>query len=74
MKPILVLFKVSQGLYGVSVAGEIGRTYRIDATDSLNSGTWTPVITVVVTQTPFTVADLGSIEKPMRFYRVVVLQ
>jgi hypothetical protein len=74
MNPILALVKIAPGLYGVSVTGEIGRTYRIDATDDLGSGAWSPVITVVVTQSPFTVADLGSIGKPMRFYRIVVLQ
>ena len=74
MKPVLALVKIATGLYGASVTGEIGRTYRIDATDGLGSGTWTPVTTVVVTQSPFTVADLGSIGKPMRFYRAVVIQ
>jgi hypothetical protein len=74
MSPILTLVQVAPGFYGVSVTGEIGRTYRIDATDRLNSGTWTPVITVVVTQTPFTIVDLGSIGKASRFYRAVVMQ
>ena len=74
MSPILTLDQVAPGIYGVSVAGEIGRTYRIDAADNLSSGTWTPVITVVVTQTPFTIVDLGSIGKSMRFYRVAVIQ
>ncbi len=74
MNPVLTLVKIAPGLYGVSVTGEIGRTYRIDATDDLGSGAWSPVVTVVVTQSPFTVADLDSIGKSMRFYRIVVLQ
>jgi hypothetical protein len=74
MHPILGLVKIAPGLFGVSVTGEIGRTYRIDARDDLGSGAWSPVITVVVTQSPFTVVDLGSIGKPMRFYRSAVLQ
>jgi hypothetical protein len=72
MNPILALVKIAPGLYGVSVTGEIGRTYRIDAADNLGSGAWSPIITVVVTQSPFTIADLGSIGKSMRFYRAVV--
>jgi hypothetical protein len=74
MHPNLSLIQITPGLYGVTVAGEIGRTYRIDATDDLGSGTWTPLITVVVTQTPFTIADLGSVNKHQRFYRVTVIQ
>jgi hypothetical protein len=74
MNPILALVKIAPGLYGVSVTGEIGRTYRIDAADDLGSGAWSPVITVVVTQSPFTVADLGSVNKHQRFYRVTVIQ
>jgi hypothetical protein len=74
MRPILSLIQITPGLYGVTVAGELGRTYRIDAKDDLGSGMWTPVITVLVTQTPFTIADLGSINKPKRFYRVAVVQ
>jgi hypothetical protein len=74
MHPNLSLLQIVPGLYGVTVAGEIGRTYRIDATDDLGSGTWTPVITVLVTQTPFTIADLGSVNKTKRFYRVAVIQ
>src|SRR6266568_5310662 len=74
MRPILALVKVAPGLFGVSVTGEVGRTYRIDATDDLRSAVWSQVITVVVTQSPFTIVDLASINKPMRFYRIVVLQ
>jgi hypothetical protein len=72
LSPVLALVKIASGFYGVSVTGEIGRTYRIDAADNLSSGVWSPVVTVVVTQSPFTVADLGSIGKSMRFYRAVV--
>jgi hypothetical protein len=74
MQPIISLISIVPGLYGVTVSGEVGRTYRIDASDDLASGTWTPLITVLVTQSPFTIADLQSVGKSKRFYRVAVLQ
>ena len=74
MSPVLALVKIAPGFYGVSVTGEIGRTYRIDAADNLGSGTWTPLITVLVTQSPFTIADFDSVNKTNRFYRITVIQ
>src|ERR1035437_1224078 len=74
MSPVLALVKIAPGFYGVSVTGEIGRTYRIDAADNLGSGTWTPLITVLVTHSPFTIADFDSVNKTNRFYRITVIQ
>jgi hypothetical protein len=68
------MIKVAPGLFGVSVAGEIGRLYRIDATDNLGSGAWTPLVTISLTQSPFSFVDLDSASKPKRFYRITVLQ
>ena len=67
------MVKASRGLFGVSVTGEIGRLYRVDATESLGSGTWTPLVTISLTQSPFTFVDLDSTTKPKRFYRITVL-
>jgi hypothetical protein len=72
--PTLGIIKVAPGLFGVSVAGEIGRLYRVDATENLGSGTWTPLVTISLTQSPFTFVDLDSTTKPKRFYRIMVLQ
>jgi hypothetical protein len=74
MQPSLALIKFAPGLFGMSITGEVGRTYRVEACDNLSSGTWTPLITVIVTQSPFTIIDPGSLTKSMRFYRVTVLQ
>jgi len=74
MQPSLALIKFAPGLFGMSITGEVGRTYRVEASDDLSSGTWTPLITVIVTQSPFTIIDPGSLNKSMRFYRVTVIQ
>jgi hypothetical protein len=63
MQPSLALIKFAPGLFGMSITGEVGRTYRVEASDDLSSGTWTPLITVIVTQSPFTIIDPGSLNK-----------
>ena len=72
--PTLSMIKVAPGLFGVSVTGEIGRLYRVDATENLGSGAWTPLVTISLTQSPFTFVDLDSTTKSKRFYRITVLQ
>jgi hypothetical protein len=72
--PTLGMIKVAPGLFGVSVTGEIGRLYRVDAIENLGSGAWTPLVTISLTQSPFTFVDLDSTTKPKRFYGITVLQ
>jgi hypothetical protein len=74
MQPRLTLIQVAPGLFGMSITGEVGRTYQVEATDNPRSGTWTPVITVIVAQSPFEIIDPDSVGQPRRFYRIVVLQ
>ena len=45
-----------------------GRTYRVEATTSLSSPTWTPIATA---QTSGSYTE-NSVTSPARFYRVVV--
>lgn len=72
--PTLGLSQVAPGLFGVSISGAIGQLYRIDASQDLGSGTWTPLVTVSLTRTPFTFVDLESATNSIRFYRITVLQ
>jgi len=71
--PGLSLVKVAPGLFGVSVTGELGHSYRIDATENLNSGTWTQLLTFSLTHSPFVFVDSDSPTKPKRFYRITVM-
>jgi hypothetical protein len=73
LRPTLGMVQVAPGLLGVSVAGAVGQLYRIDATEDLGAGTWTPLVTISLTQSPFTFVDLGSTTNSMRFYRITVL-
>jgi hypothetical protein len=73
MRPVLSVVNVAPGLFGVSVAGEVGRLYRIDAAEDLGAATWTPLVSISLTQSPFTFVDLGSATNAMRFYRITVL-
>jgi hypothetical protein len=74
MHPSLALIKFAPGLFGTLITGEVGRTYRVETCDSLSSGAWSPLITVIVTQSPFTIIDPDSVNRSMRFYRIAVLQ
>jgi hypothetical protein len=72
-RPILTLVEVAPGLFGVSVSGQVGLLYRVEATDDLGRGTWTPLVTISLTQSPFTFVDTGSPTISSRFYRITVL-
>jgi hypothetical protein len=74
LRPTLGMVQVAPGLLGVSVAGAVGQLYRIDATEDLGAGTWTPLVTISLTQSPFTFVDLESATNSIRFYRITVLQ
>ncbi|MEK7674707.1 MAG: hypothetical protein AAB676_02585 [Verrucomicrobiota bacterium] len=59
---------------GLSISGLIGRSYRIEYSDSLsNSPAWTSATTITLTSSPFVWFDGDSINAPKRFYRAILL-
>ena len=59
---------------GLSISGLIGRSYRIEYSDSLsNSPAWTSATTITLTSIPFVWFDGDSINAPKRFYRAILL-
>jgi hypothetical protein len=69
----LTLTRVS-GIFAVSVEGEVGRSYRLEARDILTSGQWESLATLNLTQSPRQYIDGDSIGKPTRFYRCVLVE
>ena len=69
----LSLTRVS-GIFAISVAGEVGRSYRLEARDSLTSGQWEPLATIALTTSPRLYIDGDSIGQPVRFYRCVLVE
>jgi hypothetical protein len=69
--PTLSMAKTAAGGFRLSFAGVIGRSYRIEAADNPNSGPWTPLATVNLTQSPYAYTDADATTKSSRFYRVV---
>lgn len=69
----LTLTRVS-GIFAISVAGEVGRSYQVEARDSLNSGQWEPLATLNLTQSPRLYIDGDSVGKTNRFYRCVLVE
>jgi hypothetical protein len=62
---------MSIGQYaGVSVAGSIGCTYRVDYTTNLNGPVWIPLVTNTLTSSPFLFIDTNVLFGT-RFYRAV---
>jgi hypothetical protein len=71
--PALAMIRKASGGFGLSVTGEIGRSYAIEATDDPVSGTWTPLATMTLTQSPSIYTDADSASRIKRFYRVVLV-
>jgi uncharacterized delta-60 repeat protein len=59
----------SDGTFSMTVSGEVGRAYRVEASTDLRS--WTDVGNVTGAGTPQPFTDAGAINFPYRFYRVV---
>ncbi|HWI57024.1 MAG TPA: hypothetical protein VNZ22_07345 [Bacillota bacterium] len=58
------------------LSGLVGRSYRIEATDTLPTsapGTWQPLTTVQLPTTPWVWTDPAANSSPQRFYRTVLL-
>ena len=62
------------GIFAVSIKGEAGRSYRLETCDSLISGVWQPLATIVLTTSPRLYYDGDSIGQPVRFYRAVLVE
>jgi hypothetical protein len=68
--PLTASLGVGEGnnRHTISVAGEIGRTYRIEVSDDLI--TWKSLVTVTLTTARHDCTDPESTGKPNRFYRL----
>ncbi|HEY9173064.1 MAG TPA: immunoglobulin domain-containing protein [Verrucomicrobiae bacterium] len=69
----LTLTRVA-GFFAVSVAGEVGRSYRIEARDSVNSGQWETLATITLTASPRVYVDVDSVWESRRFYRAILVE
>ncbi|HEV2692534.1 MAG TPA: immunoglobulin domain-containing protein, partial [Verrucomicrobiae bacterium] len=60
------------GQFSVSVSGQVGPDYALQATTNLVSGTWTTVVaTNSPAAVPFSLTDTNAAAQPMQFYRIV---
>ena len=65
--------RMISGLPALNIEGVLGTTYRIEYSTSLAAGTWTKLIEIPLSSSPFTYIDPGAVGSSSRFYRVVVL-
>ena len=72
-RPRLTLTRVA-GFFGVSVRGEVGRSYLVEARDSLTSDLWEPLAILYLTQSPRVYIDGDSLGKSQRFYRCMLIE
>lgn len=63
-----------QGWWIVSVTGEPGRAYRIEAANDLRAGLWQSLATLTLTTEPRLLLDWDSLGQPRRFYRAVLVE
>ncbi len=61
--------RAADGTFSMTVSGEAGRSYRVEASTDLRS--WTAVGNVTGAATPQPFSDPGARTLPFRFYRVV---
>ena len=57
----------------LTISGEPGRQYAIQAKDSLSITTWQSVATITLTNPPQSFADTNATNFPQRFYRTQLL-
>ncbi len=58
----------------VSFPSVIGRAYRIEKSDTLAAGSWTPLLDDIAgTGGVIEIADPGAASLPRRFYRIVLI-
>jgi Immunoglobulin domain len=62
------------GYFSVSVSGEAGRSYRLEAADDLTESAWEPLATLTLTTSPRVYVDWDSAGKARRFYRAVCVE
>jgi len=56
---------------GISIYGQVGRSYRVEYTNSLGSTNWSVLTNVTLPKSPFLIFDPTSTGNPTRFYRSV---
>ena len=58
----------------VEIDGTAGSTHRLEATDDLLTGQWTPLITVTLPSSSWSFLDFDSAGKTNRFYRTILIE
>jgi len=71
--PLLSAAPIVTNRFSFSFGAAIGHYYQIETTEDLSSGSWTPLATVYVSQSPFTFVDEAPAAKAQHYYRVVVV-
>jgi hypothetical protein len=61
----------SGGFFSVTVTGQSGPDYALEATTNLLGGTWVVVAVTNSPASPFTLTDTNAAAQPVQFYRLV---
>jgi pectin methylesterase-like acyl-CoA thioesterase len=59
------------GLFSITVSGQAGPDYELQATTNLVSGIWVDVVVTNSPLSPFTLTDTNAAAQPVQFYRIV---
>jgi hypothetical protein len=57
------------GYHTVSIFGEVGRTYTLEASDNMTDDAWVDLASITLTSSPRVYVDVESPAKKQRFYR-----
>jgi hypothetical protein len=71
--PPLIIAHLEMGKFfdyhTVSIFGEIGRTYTLEASDNMTDDPWIELASITLTSSPRVYVDVESPAKKQRFYR-----
>jgi len=62
---------MSNGSFGLTASGELGQSYRLQATTSLGTPNWTDIASFTQTDESQSVQDPQAASHGIRFYRVI---
>jgi hypothetical protein len=69
--PPQLSLQLDNGLPALTLSAAPGLAYRIDYRTNFTTATWTPLVELSLTTSPFTFTDPAASNTPARFYRAV---
>jgi len=57
----------------ISLQGDVGRTYTLEYVNAVGVGSWTPLASILITNTGQLYFDTSAVGQPARYYRLTLV-